>query len=357
MASLLKRFTRRSAAHARPGAAASQDFKSTFLEQLPQLLLCHSYAKILRTRLAKPTIRWAIVGEDSQFFHHLEALRDFGIEVSQHFECNPADIFHPHKPLSEMICAEYDAIVVCANQSAVENTLATRVARAKQTQHAETPVFRISALRNGVGEALGSLQAEHCHTSLNPVKLMIVALLAHLTQGQGDIVEAGSYLGGTGIFLGALMRTWHDARTVNCVDTYEGMPPPTEKDGQTIFQAGLFHDNLIDRVQTYVDAHDLRDRVILHKGLIQQRLPTLLSKERGVSFALIDTDQYAGTAAGLATILPHLRPNGAILVDDYTLEGVKLAIDEAKQRHPGLTGFEVSFNFYLLWHNSGRFLR
>ena len=229
--------------------------------------------KVLTARLGKAKLRWAMVGEDVALFAQLEAMRDFGFEIRQHFENNPKDIYHPAKPSSELVCSDYDAIVVCGNDATIESNLSDRVSRLKASQRADTPVFRISYLRRRIDEALAAIEGRHCITSLNTVKLVVVAMVALLTRGQGCIIEAGSYLGGTAILMGTLLRLSGDPRTVHCIDTYEGMPSPTEKDGQTIYQQGLFRDNRLDLVQSYVNAENLSER----RHLAQRARPAAAS--------------------------------------------------------------------------------
>jgi O-methyltransferase len=186
-------------------------------------------------------------------------------------------------------------------------------------------------------------------TCLNLRKLCVIASLLSQTNG-GAVVECGAFMGGTTVLLGALLRQWADSRHVLAFDTFEGMPAPVAKDGETVYVAGLFTQTSYEHMVKLIADNDLTSRISIYKGLVQDNLPTALKTHGTISFALVDTDQYLGTIESLKQIVPRLATSGLIVVDDYGVSGVRLAVDEAKTLFPTLKGVLLSENFYVLWN-------
>jgi predicted O-methyltransferase YrrM len=79
--------------------------------------------------------------------------------------------------------------------------------------------------------------------------------------------------------------------------------------------------------------------ITIVKGLCQETLPNILSQNPKLKFALLDTDQYAGTKGGLDCIVPTISTDAIIVVDDTTVHGVNNAIEETLREFPGLARF------------------
>jgi predicted O-methyltransferase YrrM len=199
-----------------------------------------------------------------------------------------------------------------------------------------------------------SVDRAHFATCLDARKLSVLAILNALAPS-GKFVECGVYLGGGSIYVARQAAELNKRRKLYALDTFEGMPAPVEQDGDTLFQAGLFADNHFERVQANYLTHGVLDQIEMHKGLVQDTLPRL--DVRGdVALALLDTDQYAGTYAGLCHVLPNLMSDGVVVVDDADGRGVSQAVDEVLERIPGFRRISVVRGFDLVTSSTRRAL-
>ena len=292
-------------------------------------------------------LRTAVVGSDRQVLDSTEALTDSGFAIRDFFGGDPNDRFHRGRPLSEFRAADFD-VVMFAPASTEEAARITPdfITYYLNYPHPNCALILVPGIRDGFRLALDSLNG--LPTCLNLRKLCVIASLLSQTNA-GAVVECGAYLGGTKILMGALLRQWSDPRPILTFDTFEGMPAPVSKDGDTVYVAGLFTETSHAHIIKLVAQHDLTSRINIYKGLVQDNLPGALQQHGAISFALVDTDQYLGTIESLKQIVPRLATSGLIIVDDYGVAGVKLAVDEAKELFPRLKGALLSENFYVLW--------
>ena len=158
----------------------------------------------------------------------------------------------------------------------------------------------------------------------------------------GIIIEAGSALGGSGLVLAASRR---QARTVYLYDTFEGIPPPTEADGQQAMRrfedirsgraSGVrkqtyygYERNLLDRVRQSFAEYGMpveHSQICLVPGLYQD---TLYPPDQ-VAIAHVDCDWYESVKVCLERVVPCLAPGGRMVIDDYDYwAGCKRAVDE-----------------------------
>jgi hypothetical protein len=320
----------------------------TYMRNLIELTLCEIYARALLAYTGSGEIHTAILGYDPLLFGKLEALCDFGFTIGGHFGSRDDDIWHPSRPLQELKCSDYDLLILGAVGLAEEEKLVEELKTVIGPHNKlRRPVLRLAKLRSNFYLALSNLKANHFMSCLNSRKLALVGLCLSQTRG-GDVVECGSFKGGTAIFMGMLLREWGDSRKIHTFDTFEGIPKPTDADGDTFYQEGLFQDTSLEEVRNHIKAHNLDQTVAIHKGLVQDTFPRIWRDERNISFALVDTDQYLGTREGLRQILPRLQKNGVILIDDYSLVGIRKAINEVKKEYPKLQGALITYNLYML---------
>ncbi len=293
-------------------------------------------------------LRTATVGGDRQVLDTAEALADSGFVIRDFFGGDPADRFHPSRPLSDFRAADFDVVLFAPASNEEANRLTPDFIKYYLNRpHPHCALILVPGIRDGFRAALESLNS--LLSCLNFRKLCVIASLLSQTSG-GAVVECGAFMGGTTVLLGALLRQWGDPRTVLTFDTFEGMPAPVAKDGDTVYVAGLFTETSYEHISRLIAQNALTDRIAVHKGLVQDNLPGALQTHGAISFALVDTDQYLGTIESLKQIVPRLATSGMIIVDDYGVAGVRLAIDEAKALFPGLKGALLSENFYVLWN-------
>ncbi|MBH5368994.1 TylF/MycF/NovP-related O-methyltransferase [Bradyrhizobium glycinis] len=185
-------------------------------------------------------------------------------------------------------------------------------------------------------------------TYLTPQRLLRIerAARAVLKSGaQGDFLEMGIALGGSGIIMAEIAKA--GGRRFYGYDVFGMIPPPTsEKDDEKSKERyekisagestgigndsyyGYRKDLLGDVMNSFarhghpVDNHT----IILRKGLFQDTLP---HHHGAIAFAHIDCDWYDPVKLCLELIPPKLSRGGIIVLDDYhDYGGARTATDE-----------------------------
>ena len=184
---------------------------------------------------------------------------------------------------------------------------------------------------------------------------------------EGDLVEAGVFRGGTSCMLAraelfalgaqraAAAAQRHEDRRLWLFDTFDGLPPPGERDETLLHEAysaveamrrgntsGLSADQLSGlefRLRKgYIDRSTLKwnhgseaavrhnlDRtgyppalVQLVRGKVEDTLrDRAVSLPQRIALLRLDTDFYSSTRAELAELWPRLVPGGVLVVDDF----------------------------------------
>lgn len=147
---------------------------------------------------------------------------------------------------------------------------------------------------------------------------------------EGDVVEFGCYIGTTSIFLQRLLLATSSNKTLHVYDSFEGLPPKTDKDASVAgdqFAAGELAVSKKQFVQTFAKA-GVRQPII-HKSwfneLTQKDIP------QNIAFAFLDGDFYSSIHDSLKLVLPRLTEGAVVVVDDYAREalpGVAKAVHE-----------------------------
>ena len=159
---------------------------------------------------------------------------------------------------------------------------------------------------------------------------------------EGALIEAGCALGGSALVLASSKKR---ERPLLVFDTFEGIPPPSERDGDDVWKrydvitsgrsVGIggdlyygYQQGLIDRVSATFASFGLATEthgVRLIKGLYRDTLRL----DSPVAFAHIDCDWYESVLDCLREIEPRLVPGGTLVFDDYDAwSGCRRAVDE-----------------------------
>ena len=138
---------------------------------------------------------------------------------------------------------------------------------------------------------------------------------------EGDVVEFGCYIGTTSIFLQRLLLATSSDKTLHMYDSFEGLPPKTDKDTSVAgdqFTAGELAVSKKQFVQTFAKA-GVRQPII-HKSwfneLTQKDIP------QNIAFAFLDGDFYSSIHDSLKLVLPRLTEGAVVVVDDYAREAL-----------------------------------
>lgn len=320
---------------------------------LAVLLLARTYADLLKQICSRQSLALAYVGFEPRLLQLTESLRDCaGPESTEFFfEGRPDDNRHPSRPLEALATEKIDLAFIADVDGEHERALAARCRRLRRDGAPPTTFHQLRLLRlaDAHWAAAARCLPGSFNSCLNIHKLAVISLAAYLAPPEGAVIECGSFLGGTAIWMALLQQALGRHRPIFAMDTYEGMPSPVEKDGQTVFQAGVFGGSNYGRVESYICAHGLSDDIRMIKGLVQHTFADVWKQADAVAMALVDTDQYSGTRTALEEIVPRLRRNGLIIVDDTTVRGVDLAINETMSSVPQLRRIPLRHNFDVLY--------
>lgn len=148
----------------------------------------------------------------------------------------------------------------------------------------------------------------------------------------GDVIECGAYRGATSLLLAVLGKLGQIDQKVLMLDTFSGMPAPSQHDMTR--SSGEYKPPVgwIETIEQQVEELAVRDRVDLHQGLFSQTFETLGPQELRFSLAHIDANIFQGTLEACEFTLPRMSKGGSIVFDDYNGLcdlGARLAIDSS----------------------------
>jgi tetratricopeptide (TPR) repeat protein len=141
----------------------------------------------------------------------------------------------------------------------------------------------------------------------------------------GDLIECGVYKGGATVEFARVIEG--TGKVIHACDTYAGMPDPTEHDNY--HRKGDFADTSLVSCTTRWEVEGVRDRIVPHKGLFQDTLPSM--GDNRYCFAFLDSDFYVSQMQAIEHVYPRMAKGGWVIVDDYGwkhCDGCKVALDE-----------------------------
>jgi hypothetical protein len=149
----------------------------------------------------------------------------------------------------------------------------------------------------------------------------------------GDIVEFGSYKGGSAIFMANIARRLGLNTRIYALDTFQGMP---ETDAaRDLHIAGDFNDTSIDALREYAQKHQL-DNLIPVQGLFEHTAPALLDKIAAIALVHIDCDIYSAVKYAIEVVRPKMHAAGGYLAFDDALQPTCLGAMEEMIQATGL---------------------
>ncbi len=197
----------------------------------------------------------------------------------------------------------------------------------------------------------GSLLTEAC---LQNLFLVITQFFEGLPDH--NIIEFGSYRGGTAIFMAYLLRELYPKAQLISLDTFSGVP---DSEG-TIdhHRVGDFSDA---HLQEFLKARDrLRlENLIIHPGAFEDTVPAVLSGNRRFALAHIDCDTRSAVAYAEQQIWPHMITGGYVIFDDANVSsclGATEAVESMicrRQQHCEQAWPHLVFRSGLEQHQSG----
>ena len=104
----------------------------------------------------------------------------------------------------------------------------------------------------------------------------------------GNVAEFGSWRGANIMFLAKLLHVYdpNGCKTVHCFESFEGLESFTDEDGSAESSRGTYQGSY-EELADLINLYRLQDDIVIHKGLIQETLPQVLSKKSPLTFSFI----------------------------------------------------------------------
>jgi hypothetical protein len=166
-----------------------------------------------------------------------------------------------------------------------------------------------------------------------------IALRAVRSSIPGSFVECGVARGGCSALMALIARGEDKHRKTWLFDSFEGLPPQSELDGEqksvrhkdrkaNDLAEGYCYGSYEDVYQLLFDKLNLsREDVIMVKGWFQDTLTDCKSRA-GIAVLRLDGDWYESTKCCLENLYDNVSVGGYVIIDDYSLLGCRLAVDE-----------------------------
>ena len=172
------------------------------------------------------------------------------------------------------------------------------------------------AIRESLRKAWLFFRVRH-HTLTRPSRLNVLYTLADRLDRDGipgAIVECGVYRGGSAAVMAAGSR---GRRDVHLFDSFQGLPPPGEKDGRLAHEQ--FHQGWcaadVEQVRALLRRQLSADRLHVHPGWFHETLPHARIPQ--IALLHIDADWYDSVLLCLRTFYDAVSPRGFVVLDDY----------------------------------------
>src|SRR5579862_2751004 len=155
----------------------------------------------------------------------------------------------------------------------------------------------------------------------------------------GDFVETGSWRGGCGILMRAVLEACADqARKVWLFDSFQGLPKPDAESypadkEDTFWTFSSYLGVSVEQVKANFEKYELLDdRVRFVEGWFRDTIP--VNNTGPISVLRLDGDMYESTWLVLTHLYPKVSQGGFVIVDDYgAVPGCKTAVDEFRHQH------------------------
>lgn len=167
------------------------------------------------------------------------------------------------------------------------------------------------------------------YTLLDPFRMgRLLDLTETIFNVPGDIVECGSFKGGTGLLLAFFLRENGIKKKLHLFDSFEGLPEPHAEHDKG-YKQGEYKSNL-DELQQVIAKHNLQEYITLHKGWFNTTVPPFTAYNPPIALLHIDCDLYESTCDSYAPLLPYVEAEGLVVFDDYNdgAGGEKRAVKE-----------------------------
>ena len=164
--------------------------------------------------------------------------------------------------------------------------------------------------------------------------LAIADILKETLSVPGHVAEFGSWRGANLMFMAKLLRIYDPlgSKLVHCFDSFEGLTEFAKQDNQKNPLKGQYKGSLSE-LKDLIDLYEMQDEIVIHQGIIEKTLPTVLKEDGALTFSLVycDTDLYESTKVILKNLHPRLAKGGIFVFDEWNYSnfpGEGIAVNE-----------------------------
>jgi len=208
-------------------------------------------------------------------------------------------------------------------------TRRTSFSLVKKRQHSEKERIEGKIFPPGYGHTMIGLKR------LNNLQYCIEQILENGIEG--DLIETGVWRGGACIFMRAVLATHGvEDRKVYVADSFEGLPKPDLENWPKDKHDKNFKYKFLAVSQAEVEnnfkKYGLLDhQVIFLNGFFRDTLPKAPIEK--LALLRLDADMYESTMEALEHLYPKLTKGGYCIIDDYSLDRAKAAVDDYRIKH------------------------
>lgn len=182
------------------------------------------------------------------------------------------------------------------------------------------------------------------YTMVNPFKLRNIWQLASAAERRGltgAFVECGVWRGGAAAVMAYAAERAGSGRAIWLFDSFEGLPEPTERDGQkaATYARDRVAGSLIPIGECVATIDDVREvlvkvgvnlkNVTIAKGWFQDTVPASVARIDHIAVLRVDGDWYESTRTCLEGLYDLIVPGGYLVLDDYDFwSGSRSAVDD-----------------------------
>ncbi|MEI6778652.1 MAG: TylF/MycF/NovP-related O-methyltransferase [Chloroflexales bacterium] len=165
------------------------------------------------------------------------------------------------------------------------------------------------------------MQVKPAHTMVRNLSLInLYRMVRYINRSAlpGVIVECGVWNGGSAAMMAAACHDTHVQRDFWLFDSFEGLPPPTEKDNsieRTHYFEGWNKGSVANVERIFRKLGLPRDQVRFVKGWFEDTIP--VSTVNQIALLHIDADWYDSVSLVLNTFYDRVTPGGYVVLDDY----------------------------------------
>jgi predicted O-methyltransferase YrrM len=192
-------------------------------------------------------------------------------------------------------------------------------------------------------DALAKARDRGCMLPENKLQNLFIIILFGLESIQGDIIELGSYKGGSAVFMADLVKTFGRSTRVWALDTFAGMPATDPV--RDLHNQGDFADTSYEDFKNYSEKMGLDSHLHIVKGNFDQTLDGVIQQAKQFSLAHIDCDIYEAVKYSITGTWPYLANGAYIILDDALQSSCIGALQAAEEELVSARGLRAEQAF------------